>query len=220
MVRTDIPDGTLQVLDLQPNTSQRNSIYDPAGQTKYVSFRPQNDTLSLTGVGTITSVGETKGLAAYLVDHIENTNAANIALTAVQANAIADDIISNLLDAAAAAEESDINTEIQNTTGGAVGIGNGNSTATLEDILRILSGDEYVLPAGSTVQDAGAFETDQAGSFSNGGVGRVRHTYDTGALNISVASGDLATFTSATFNYLGTSSRALVVYNDDGTVLS
>ena len=35
MKRSDIPDGVLQITDLTPNTSLRNSIYDPAGRTGY-----------------------------------------------------------------------------------------------------------------------------------------------------------------------------------------
>lgn len=223
MVRQDIPSGTLQVLDLQPNTSQRSLIYDPPGQTKYVSFRPQNDNVVLSGAGPITTVEAYNGLAAYLVDHIENQNAGE-ALTAAEANAIAADIIANLLDNAAAATSAAINTRIQVTVA-ASGIGIGDSTATVVDILRILSGDQYTVPAGSTVEDgANDFVATQAGSFINtsGGTGtsRVRHTYDTGALVLSYTTGELSKFVSATFTYLGTAGRALVVYDDDGTVLA
>ena len=44
LARTDIPDGTLQVLDLVPNTSLRSNL-DPPGQTRYVN-RVQNDPVS------------------------------------------------------------------------------------------------------------------------------------------------------------------------------
>ena len=44
MKRTDIPNGVLQITDLQPNVSQRNGSIDPPGQTKYIN-RLQNDTL-------------------------------------------------------------------------------------------------------------------------------------------------------------------------------
>jgi hypothetical protein len=43
-------------------------------------------------------------------------------------------------------------------------------------------------------------------------------TYDTGAFQISLGSGQLAVFTSSAFDYLGTTGAALAVYNDDGTL--
>ena len=71
MKRDDIAEG-LQVLDLKPNTSQRNLVYDTPGQTKYLN-RFQNETVQtiVGGGGAILMRQDTKGLAAYLIDHVE-----------------------------------------------------------------------------------------------------------------------------------------------------
>ena len=73
--RSDIPAATLQVLDLTPNTSQRNLIYDPPGQTKYVD-PVQNDTVTLAqpaGGGTpIVMHMETNGLAGWIITNLND----------------------------------------------------------------------------------------------------------------------------------------------------
>jgi len=218
LTRTDVPDGVLQILDLKPNTSQRNLIYEPPGQTKYVSFRPQNDvvvTHQPGGGGTAIKTAATyRGLAAYLIDTIEDTPNGD-ALTAVQANTIAGNIITNILNAAGAATTTTINAQIAAVVAGS-GIGQGNSIGTLIGFLRVLSGDEYLLPYDSTVDSNGTtFVATAAGSF----IQRVRHTYPSGYLQISLGSGHLSEFIKPTYTYRGTAGRAVVVYNDDGTVL-
>jgi hypothetical protein len=67
LARTDIPDGTLQVLDLQPNASQR-TIYDPPAQTRYLK-RPRNTPVAFNADGTLQ--GDVYGLAGYLLDRVE-----------------------------------------------------------------------------------------------------------------------------------------------------
>ena len=71
MKRDDIPDGTLQVLDLDPNTSLRNLTLDVPGQTKYVN-QAQNDNLVLyipTGMER-TVFKDTRGLAAWIITNV------------------------------------------------------------------------------------------------------------------------------------------------------
>lgn len=66
LARNDVPDGTVQVLDLMPNSSQR-TIYDPPGQTRYVN-RVQG-VLPLAGAtGQTLTTGQ--GLVAYLADRV------------------------------------------------------------------------------------------------------------------------------------------------------
>lgn len=216
--RTDIPDGVLQVLDLRPNTSQRNLIYEPPGQTKYVN-RAVTDTVATTGAGPITTSAEYKGLAAYLIDRVENSGAGgDPALTADEANDIAA-ALQLRVDNGQSLELSDINAAI-NTPAGVSGSDLdgqlGNSTGTVEDVLRILAGGEYVVPAGTQVETAGnAFDATIAGAFTTG---QYRETYSTGSLAISFGEGALSELTAATFEYLGTAGAAVVVYNDDGTL--
>jgi hypothetical protein len=75
MKRSDIPAGTLQVLDLDPNVSQRNQTLDPPGQTKYVN-PVVNDAIVTTqpgGAGTPTLIHrEAYGLAAYIVTNVND----------------------------------------------------------------------------------------------------------------------------------------------------
>jgi len=71
MKRSDIPRATLQVLDLQPNVSQRNPTIDPPGQNKYVNA-PYNDVVVTTGVGPVYMYTEARGLAAWFITNIDD----------------------------------------------------------------------------------------------------------------------------------------------------
>jgi len=66
MKRNDIPDGTLQVLDMEPNTSQRNYTLDAPGQTKYVNA-VDNETVVTLGAGPVTSFRTYSGLSAWFL---------------------------------------------------------------------------------------------------------------------------------------------------------
>lgn len=220
LIRTDIPEGVLQVLDLTPNTSQRNLVYDPEGQTRYVSYRVQNDEVATSGAGPITTDAEYSGLAAYLIDHVENTGGGGVALTAAEANSIADAVIAEM-DAGNALTLSDVNTLI-NAEAGVSGSDLdgtlGNSTGSLADVLNLLAGEVYTLPASSQVEDGGNnFDTTVSGSFAS--TERVRDTYQSGFFEISRLAGHLAGFKSSNFEYLGTAGAAVVVYDKDGNVV-
>lgn len=211
MIRNDIPDGVLQVLDLFPNTSLRNSIYDPKGQTKYVN-RLQNDTVSVTASAT---AGEYKGLAAYLIDAVADGGDGG-ALTATEANTMAAGIIANVLDAGAAASLVNINAELA-AVKALTQLTANNSVGTLADVLKILAGGEYVVPTGTAANTgAGLFKGTLAGAFTTG---QYRNTYDGFALNISVGEGHLAGFMDAAFEYGGTAGAAVVVYTDAGALM-
>lgn len=212
MRRTDIPNGVLQVLDLVPNTSLRNQIYDPIGQTKYIN---RFSTSTLAALAANRTVAEYSGLAAYLIDHVED-NVANVAITVAVANAAANAIVV-LLNAGSAVTVAAVNTAL--TANGVANAGAGtqldanNSNGAIASVLQILAGGQYVLPAGSLV---GAVTPPAAlGSFTSG---VYLPTYDTGAFQISLGSGQLSVFTSSAFDYLGTTGAALAVYNDDGTL--
>ncbi len=68
MIRSDIPNGTLQVLDLFPNTSLRNMVVDPVGQTKFMRA-PLNTTPVLTAGATAAAYS---GLAAWFLDNVSD----------------------------------------------------------------------------------------------------------------------------------------------------
>jgi hypothetical protein len=208
--RSDIPAGTLQVLDLWPNTSQRNPSIDPVGQTKYIQ-RYQNDTLALVGNNT---AAEYKGFAAYFIDHVVK-NAANIPITAAVANLVAGDIAA-AVNAGTAVTLAVIDASIQARAADATSsLTGGGSNGTLADVLKICAGGEYVLPANTTVI-TGLNAPVNKGAFT---AGQYRATYEGSALFSSIAEGQIAGFSSATFSYDDVVGPALVVYADDGSVL-
>lgn len=212
MRRTDIPNGVLQVLDLVPNTSLRNQIYDPIGQTKYIN-RFSTDTVAALSANA--TVAEYSGLAAYLLDHVTDAVSA-VTITVGVANATAN-AITALLNAGSAVTVAAVNTALTANgvanAGAGTGLAAAPSDGAIADILQILAGGQYVLPAGSLV--GGLAAPAGLGSFVSG---VYLPTYDTGAFQISLGSGQLSVFTSSSFDYLGTTGAALAVYNDDGTL--
>ncbi|MDB4278590.1 hypothetical protein N9917_03175 [Deltaproteobacteria bacterium] len=210
MIREDIPAGILQVLDLSPNTSQRSLIYEPPGQTKYVT-RLTNDTVAaLSGTDT---TGTFAGLAAYLIDNVIDSGGATITVTV--ANDSAAGLIA-ILDAGTDLTLAVVNADLVTTGGAGAGteLDTGGSTGTLANLLKVMAGGEYVLPSGSTV--GGLAAGAELGEFTDG---QFRHTYESGALNISLGEGHLSEFVAATFEYDGTAGAAVVVLDDDGTVM-
>lgn len=209
MIRTDIPDGILQVVDLQPNESQRNLIYEPRGQNKYINHC-ENDTVAVSANLT---VAEYEGVAAWLIDTIEDSGVGG-ALSATEANTIALALIARMV-AGLDMDVASVNTVIQLTVA-ASGIGIGNSVGTLAELLKILAGGQYIVPAGTSANTgAGQYKATAAGAFTTG---QYLHTRQSGALEISLGDGDLAEYTAATYSYLGTTGAAVVVLDDDGTV--
>lgn len=210
--RSDIADGVLQVTDLWPNISQRNSVLDPQGQGPLYLRDPQSDAVFTSGAGPIVTRAQYRGVAAYLIDRVED--GAGAALLAADANAIADALVAlmqsgGVLDAAA------VDAEIGGVVGGATLTG-GTSTATLIELLQVLAGASYVLPAGTVVDtDGSTFDVTVSGSFPEG---TFLPTFDTDALTISFNAGVLSQLVSPTYTFQGTSGAAAVVYNDDGTL--
>lgn len=221
MVRDDIPNGILQVLDLFPNTSLRNSTIDPVGQTKYVNYH-QNDTVAtVASGGNDITAAEYKGVAAYLLDHIESGGlAAGLgALSDANANTIAAALVTRL-ETGADMDLASVNAVIAATAANTelTSAGGSASTGSLAELLRIFAGAEYVLPAGSATEvPTGTFNATVSGAFTTG---QYRATYESFALSASIGEGHLSYFTSADFDYYGTTGAAVVVLADDGTILS
>ncbi len=216
MKRSDIPAGTLQVLDLDPNESQRNLIYDPPGQTKYVDA-VQNDTVVLTGAGPIITVGALSGLAAWFVTNIDDGGGA--ALTAGEANTDAADVLGllefgSLTAAAGVLTLAAINGAL--TTGTI-------SAGQVGEVLDILAGRAYTVPAGVQVDSNGTtfLVAPAVGAVGGPAFGPERQVLNTSSLLLSVNTGALLGYLRSDFTYLGaggTNGEAVVVYNDDGTL--
>ncbi len=218
MIRTDIDDGTLQLLDLWPNTSLLNPMNMPAGQTKYVR-RCENDTVVINAVGanTVTDAAY-EGVAAYLLDNVEQGGlaAGTDSMTALEANTIAAAIVT-AMDAGTAMGLAAVNTLIAATAANSElsSAGGSNSTGSLAELLQVLAGGQYLLPAASAVQAPTGTFSGQNGSIT---ANYFRHSYDTGAFNISFNGGELSELLDATYSYVGVAGAAVVVYTDAGAV--
>jgi hypothetical protein len=215
MRRTDIPDGVLQVIDLKPNTSQRSLIYDPGdGQSGYVRNIPVNQTVVTTGAGPILTNADYCGLAAYLIDNVEDSS--GTAITAAVANAAAAAIIA-IAQAATTLGLAEVDAALvaAGATAG-TGLETGASTGLFTELMSLLQGSKWLLPGGSEVETAGnLFNTTRMGSFSF----LTRVYYLTGAFNISNGEGNLFNYKRADFEYDGVLGPAISVYSDAGVVL-
>lgn len=221
-IRVDVPAAAIQWLDLNPNTSQRSLIYDGAGQTGYLRTRVASTTMVTVASGpNDITVGAQSGVSAYLMDHVEagGLAAGTAAMTDADCNTVAAALIA-ILDAGTALTLAVVNatlvltvadTELTNAGGSA-------STGSLTELLKIMSGGIYEIPAGSATEiPTGTFNPLVVGAFDDDGY---RQYLVTGALQSSVFNGHLAEFASATFDFGGTLGAALVVYDSAGNVLS
>ena len=163
-----IKNGQLMVKDLFPNRSLANPVIDPAPQgPRYLRVVETPTLPTLTGTVIAKTVS---GLAAYcLVTFDQGAAGANI--TPAESVLIAEAIISEMR-TGGDLETADINGLIAPLQGLAgTGIGLGASTATVNNILQILGGATFTVPAGYDLEDAQnaaqfLSEADQASSFS------------------------------------------------------
>jgi hypothetical protein len=115
-----------------------------------------------------------------------------------------------------------INAALNAAAAGASLTGN-SSTGVITDVLRVLSGATYTVPAGTVIQAAGVFTPQPSAPAWNA----ANFDFDTyvdvnvadSSFYISVAQGQLNGFTSPSFSYKGTTGAALVVYDNAGAVL-
>ena len=91
--RSDISAGTLQVIDLLPNTSQLNNPYEPVGQSKYLRPPDTADAdVSVSG-STTTFSAESKGLAAYFLVNVDAETGVAASGTVTAATVLAADTV-------------------------------------------------------------------------------------------------------------------------------
>ena len=174
--RLDLSGAGLQVVDLVPNTSQRNSSLDGEGQSGYLKFscdRPGLTTvnganyasgsrntspLANTAVADVNgggnestiTVGTHFGLLAYLQERVNvNPGGDNDFITSAEAVNIVNDILARVYNGLALTA-ADIKVILDarlagadNTLVGAAEVGGSNSFGTVEEVLRILSGETY-----------------------------------------------------------------------------
>lgn len=151
---TAISNGQLMVKDLWPNRSQANPVLDPVAQGPRYLRVVENE---LPVVANDTVSRAVKGLTAYLLANLEDGAGARITVT--NAVNMASPIIAlmragaPITEAVLVAPAGPIKAEIAGA-----GLGVGDSTATLNDILQILAGARYVVPAGHILEVGGAFQ--------------------------------------------------------------
>lgn len=160
LVRNDLEDNFLQVLDLMPSLPGRNGVYDPQAQAEILTFFVRDD---LIGPTHATIAGDqldesTYGLAAYLLDRVENTGGGNLALTPAQAEEMSNLLLGRVADGLPLTE-ADVNASVINATTGVSGSDLtgvlGGSRGQLTDILQILVGTIFKLPEGCLINAAG-----------------------------------------------------------------
>jgi hypothetical protein len=159
LARNDLDENLLQVLDLDPNTSQRNSVLDGAGQTGYVSHFPENDLPTVSGAGPILADSTAYGLRAYLLSNVDNQSGGGHKTPSVANCTTMADAILALVVAGTALTEAIVDAIVAavnassdltgNTAGGST------STGSIEELLRILSGEVYRLSDGATIGTGG-----------------------------------------------------------------
>jgi len=210
IVRRDstLATGVTQITDLKPNTSRRSLTYDKVPQSGYVPAYPTSQAVTGNVAANVTTK-VLEGLAIYFADVIdEGAAAGGNGLDATQSDAIAAAVLA-ISDAGTTLGTTELNAAI--IAGGAAAgttISGGGSLGSLTDVLKILSGGKYSVPAGTQVNGAAAFKASKAGSFDEG---VYRQIYSTGALTLSFNEGDLATLVSQ---------NKVALYDQNGTALS
>ena len=188
-----IKNGQLMVKDLFPNRSQANPSIDPAPQgPRYLRVVETPTLPTLTGTVIAQTVS---GLSAYLLVALDLQAGGNN-ITPAQAEEVALDLITEMR-AGNGLTQALINAVIQAADApnlAATGLGEGASTATVNNILQILSGATFTVPAGYDLEDAQnaaqfMSEDDQASKFS------AFHNpivFEDSSFWISLAQGDLS----------------------------
>lgn len=209
-----IPNGSLMIKDMWPNRSLANPVVDPAPQGPRYLRQPEN-TLPVVVADVVTR--EVSGLAAYLLVTVDAGDAgANF--TPAQAKTAADDIITEMrtggdLDVAT------VEGILAGVVEGSGIVGTGDSTATLGNILAIVGGAKFVVPAGTDVGAVFQTEAAQEALFDTGAYAPI--VDEDSSFWISLAQGNLFKAKNNRVNPVTGAALdpLVVVYDVDGTVL-
>jgi hypothetical protein len=221
MLRTDIPDGVLQVVDLWPNTSSKNYVIDPGlGQTGYLHNIPAPSIAAGVAAGPpLVATADLTGVAAYLIGHIDTTG---VGSSAVFSGAEADTAAAALVAIAQAGTVLDT-AAVNGVLGAVVGgttISGGGSTGVLSELLSVIAGNVYRITAGAVLSDGGGDFAGTVGAFVTGTYAQL---YNIGPFLASNLNGNVSLLKDASFTYdnaLGvpTTGAAVTVYAEDGAL--
>lgn len=216
MRRTDIPDGVLQVVDLWPNTSSRNYIYDPKpGQTGYVHNIPDPSIDASVGTDpSVTIAADITGLAAYLLGNIDTgAGAGGAPFTGAEADAAAAGLVA-IAQAGTVLDLAAVDAVLAGVVAG-TSLTGGGSTGVLTELLSVMAGNVYQIDAGTEIAAAGIKVAAQQGAFVDG---TYTQLYDIGRFKVSNLNGNVSLLKSTDFTYDDTTGAAVTVYADDGTL--
>lgn len=199
---TAIQNGQAMIKDMWPNRSQANPVIDPAPQGPRYLRVVENVLPTVANNAVAKSVS---GLAAYLLVTID-AGAGNANPTPAQAKDMADALIAEMR-AGNDLELADINAVLGGVVLGTGIVGTGASTATVNNILQILGGAPFTVPAGVSVNATFQLEAGQANLFT------AFHNpivFEDSSFWISLAQGDLKGFKDA---------NTVVVYSGTGSAI-
>jgi hypothetical protein len=240
--RSEIQNGSIQITDLFPNSSQRNLANDPVGQGP---FYVRTSNLGATGRtrpfiktnanNSTEFLQECNGLVAYLIANIEANPAADVngagtgpALTVPQAETASTNILARVR-AGQKIEVADINTilsaaDVVNapTDFDGASVANSNSTGSVTDVLALLAGEDYTINGGVAIQDTdgvkaivvapGYLGTTMRNLVPNDSSWKI--SFNEGNLGGLVANQPI----NLAFAGVKSTTPLLTVYNDDGTI--
>ena len=207
-----IVNGSLMVKDMWPNRSQANPVVDPAPQGPRYVRQPEN---VLPVVANQAVSAEVRGLASYLLMTID-AGGLNANPSAAQAFDMAEGLIARMR-TGATMTVGDVNGVLAGVVIGTGIAGAGGSTATLGNILAILGGARFVVPAGQTVNATFLTEAQQEALFDEGVYAPILN--EDSSFWISVAQGNLKGMKENRELRGETLDPLVVVYDVDGTVL-
>lgn len=241
--RTDMGDalnqGTFYVGDLTPNVGQKifhagkpafgaddiGNVEPSAYAGPIIPVATSAGSTVLTedpgDTSTVTSA-EYTGLSAFLLDNCVNGGDAST-LAAADANTVSAALVAEMRNNGGAMTSTTIETIIQLTDAAiTVAASELQNAGFVAGVLRCLAGATYTVPLETEIEGVGApgAATAAGGSFTTANTRRCGLITMTDGLTASISDGQLSGFISATFSYLGTAAAAVVVYDDDGSVLS
>ena len=222
--RAEVQNGSVMVTDLFPNESQRNTAIDPVGAGPiYVrqvdlGVKGKYRAILSTTANVISFARESRGLVAFLIKNV--AHGAGDALTVAEATFGANLILAEVRDGNALPAIA-INGILTNINVGGAGT-DITANSSVSELVRVLSGETYIVKAGSTVEAAGAFVPDV--NASAGFQNDVRHPVDGDSSWVLSAQGGVLSGLKSNQNvkvgFAGvlTTDPIVTVYNADGSL--
>lgn len=192
---TTVQNGTFSIRDLWPSRSLANPVKDPAPQGPRYLRQPEVNLPTINGAGAITRA--VSGLAAYVLTNV--VNGGNARPTPAQAVTIAEALVSEMRDGSAM-DIASVGVYIAAAVAGFL-----PGSVDVQELLRLLSGAKYTLPAG---HDTTVLGPNNATFFDEGAYQDI--VEEDSSFWISLAEGQVATAKNA---------GLVVVYAEDGNLL-